>query len=150
MSKIVKFKKEHVAGFSKGDVREVDETLAEKLIKDKFAEEGTEEDLANYRGKLSKIKAGNPQLEEAKELANSNNSDCEGCTGDEPCDDCGDTDAGPEKKYHVLTQEDIDANEEAAEGLEVGDEVEENEEGYLILEEGKLVKKPEEAPEGNA
>lgn len=140
--KIIKFKKEHVAGIPKGAVKQVGENVADKFIADGYAEEGTQKQLDAYNVKLSKLKV-NSTYEEHKAAANGSNSPCEGCGGGaEKCDDCKDDDV--EVKYHVLTQEDIDANEEAAEGLEVGDEVEINEDDELVLDDdNKLIKKSE-------
>jgi len=138
---IVKFKKEHVAGFLKGDVKDVDDRLAKRLIESGHVEESTKEALSRYNKKQSKVVA--PDLyKEAKELANHSRTKCTKCGDNPACEDCKEKEEQSAKIYHVLTEEDIDANEEAASDCVVGDEVEENEEGELVLDEaGKLIKR---------
>ena len=140
--KIVKFKKEHVAGFAKGAVKSLDNNTADRLEATGFVQEATEDELVKYNAKMAKVKPVST-YEDIKTLANHNSSECEGCgDGEEPCDDCKEDEI--EKKYYILTQEDIDANEIAAIGLEVGDEVEINDFDELVVdEEGKLIKKIE-------
>lgn len=144
--KIVKFKKDHVAGFSKGDVRELDETLIGSLKG--YTESATKKELEAHLEELAARKPDASEYEKRKAEANQNTTECEDCGGavseGEDCEGCNDKDGGTEKVYHILTQEDIDANEKAAEGLEVGDEVELNAEGELVVgEDEKLVKKTE-------
>lgn len=139
MTKIVKFKKSHVSGIAKGTVKKIDSNLSIRLEEEGYTEEATEEQLDAYNLKESKKKVVST-LEDAKEAANSSNGDCEDCNGE--CDECNDVNEESEKLYHILTQEDIDANEEAAEGLEVGDEVEINDsEELLVNDDGKLIKR---------
>lgn len=138
---IVKFKKEHVAGFLKGDVKDVDDRLAKRLIESGHVEESTKEALSSYKKKQSKVVA--PDLyKEAKESANHSRTKCTKCGDNPKCEGCNEKDEQFQKVYHVLTEEDIDANMEAASDCAVGDEVEENEEGELVLDgEGKLIKR---------
>jgi len=138
---IVKFKKEHVAGFSKGEVKDIDNVLAKRLIESGYVEESTKEALSRYKTKQSKVVAPN-LYEEAKIIANTSRTECKECGGNPECEDCKEKEEQAAKIYHVLTQEDIDANEEAASECVVGDEVEENDEGELVLDEaGKLIKR---------
>ena len=44
MKKIVKFKKDHVAGFKKDDVRQLNKNTADRLIADGYAIESTEKE----------------------------------------------------------------------------------------------------------
>lgn len=145
MRKFVKFTKDHVAGFKKGDIRLVLTTTADRLTKEGYCVESTEEAYLKFKEKLSKNKGGNEEYETMKKETNIQN-ECKGCGGkkDEEgeCVDCKEEAEQVEKKYHILTQEDIDANIEYAEGLEVGDEVELDEAGDLVVgEDNKLVKK---------
>jgi len=144
--KVVKFKKDHVAGLKKGDVRQFDDATANRLIEAGYGTEGTIEDLEAYRIKLSKKKTSST-LEEAKAEANKVTGpclDCQGKEAGEKCEDCGGEADEPEAKYHILTQEDIDANELEAEGFEVGDEVLLSEDDELVVgEDGKLIGRPE-------
>jgi hypothetical protein len=141
--KIIKFIKAHVAGIPKGAVKSVDDKHADKLIKNGYAEDSTEEALEKYNTKMAKLKKESLYAD-AKANANNSNSDCEGCEGEpegKKCEECGDEDI-IEKVYHILSQEDIDANELAAAGFSVGDEVEMNEEEELVVDEdGKLIGK---------
>jgi hypothetical protein len=143
--KVVKFKKDHVAGLKKGDIRQFDDATANRLIEAGYGTEGTTEDLEAYRIKLSKQKPIST-LEEAKAEANKTTGpclDCQGKEAGEKCEDCGEEEI-PEDKYHILTQEDIDANELEAEGLKVGDEVLISSDDELIIgEDGKLIARPE-------
>lgn len=145
MSKIVKFTKDHVSGFSEGQVKELPDGLAVRLKSEGFVKDATKKELDDY------IKTAVPNElpnshKAIKAEVNATAKNCEECGGtinkDGECEGC-DEEGGEEKKYHVLTQEDIDANKDEAEGLSVGDEVEENEEGDLLVVEGKFVKKPE-------
>ncbi len=143
MSKtIVKFKKDHVSGIKKNDVKRVDKALAEKWIEEKFAAEASEEDLEKFRSKMAKTSAPD-KLTEAKEAVNESKSECEDCGGSVnkqgECEGCNEEEEG---SYHKLTQEDIDALEDAAEGFNPGDEVEMDEDGNLCTgEDGKLILK---------
>ena len=141
MSKIVKFKKEHVSGIEKGAIKTLDDNHALRLEKDGFITDATEEDLEAYNLKLRKKKVVST-IEAAKAEANSSNSECSECGDNPECEECKEKEGVIEKTYHVLTEEDIDANEMESAGFEVGDEVEINEEGELVLdEEGKLIGK---------
>ncbi len=137
---IIKFKKEHQAGIPKGAVKELSDKSAERLIDEGYAEESTQEELDSYREKLAKRKKPDYQ-KEAVENANKTNTDCKECGNNPDCKDCKEkAKKGDDKKYHVLTQEDIDANLEAAFGLEVGDEVEINQNDELLLDDAGLLK----------
>lgn len=147
MSKIVKFKKEHVAGIEKGAVKSFDEKTALRMIETGFASEADEAQLDAYNLKVSKRKIAST-LDAAKAEANSSTGDCEECGNNAECEECKEKEAAKdgaeleEKVYHILTQEDIDANELAAEGLSVGDEVELNASDELLIDaDGKLIKK---------
>ena len=84
---IIIFIKEHVVGFQIGDVKDVDNEFAERMIETGYAEESTEEDLKHYTKNIVPVDTAKA-LEEAKKAANEE-SDCEGCQGsDEPCVDC--------------------------------------------------------------
>lgn len=140
MSKIVKFKKDHIAGFVKGDIRIVDDSLAESLIDDGYATEGTEKELDSYRTKIEKISEDQTNYESNKSEANSSTGECEDCGDNEPCEDCGDKKedkviAGlpEETKYHTLTEQDLEDHPEATEGMKAGDEVEEDAAGRLVI-----------------
>lgn len=143
MNKIVKFKKEHVAGIEKGAVKSFDEKTALRMIETGFASEADEEQLAAYNLKVSKRKIAST-LDAEKAKVNSSNGDCEECGNNAECEECKEKEsaASEEKTYHILTQEDIDANEVASEGLSVGDEVEMNASDELLIDaDGKLIKK---------
>ena len=147
MSKIVKFKKEHVTGIEKGAVRLLDDKTAERLNEAGYTEEATEEQLIAYTKKVSKRKIVST-LDAAKTEANSSKGDCEECGNNAEFEECKEKEAAKEaaaseeKIYHILTQEDIDANELSAEGLSVGDEVEMNTSDELLIDaDGKLIKK---------
>lgn len=145
MKKFVKFTKDHVAGFKKGDVRNITSSVADRLIKEGYCIEATEEAYLKSKEKELKKKGGTSEYEAIKRAENIQN-ECKGCGGkkDEEgeCVDCKEEAEQVEKKYHILTQEDIDANIEYAEGLEVGDEVELDEAGDMVVgEDNKLVKK---------
>jgi len=145
--KIVKFKKAHVSGIEKGAIKSLDESIVERLTKSGFVEEADEKQLLAYNEKVSKRKPEDT-LAKAKEEANSSNGDCEECGNNAECEECKEKEAAKEaaaseeKIYHILTQEDIDANELSAEGLSVGDEVEMNASDELLIDaDGKLIKK---------
>ena len=140
MSKNAKFIKNHVSGISKGEVKTFDDQTFKRLKKDKFVVEATEEELKEYNEFLKNRNTAS-NYAEIKKAANTS-EECEECgKSSEKCEECGD-DVTETKKYHVLSQEDIDANELAAEGFEVGDEVEINEEEELLVDEdGKLIGK---------
>lgn len=140
--KIVKFKKDHVAGFSKGDVTKIADTLADRLENEGYVKEGTEAEYDKFVAALKSRKIDST-YEATKNAVNSNNSECEECgKGNEDCEECGNkSEPGVIKKYYPLTQEDIDANSKAAEGLKPGDEVEEDEDGDLVIgDDGKFIK----------
>ncbi len=146
--KIVTFKKDHVAGYKEGQTRELKTKLADRLKKEGYVKAGTEKDLEASLKELSETKKLSA-YEKMKAEVNASKSECEGCGGkkdeDGNCEGCDD-----EIKYHVLTDEDIDAHGDAADGLEVGDEVEINDKDELLIgEDGKLIKKPGDSPEGN-
>ena len=143
MNKIVKFKKEHVAGIEKGAVKSFDEKTALRMIETGFASEADKAQLDAYNLKVSKRKIAST-LDAEKAKVNSSNGDCEECGNNAECEECKEKEsaASEEKTYHILTQEDIDANEVAAEGLSVGDEVEMNASDELLIDaDGKLIKK---------
>lgn len=143
MKKIVKFKKAHVSGIAKGTVKKIDSTLAVRLEEAGYIQEATEKELNAYNLKESKKKVVS-NIDEAKAAANSSNGECEECGDNPECEDCKEKNGivEEEKTYHILTQEDIDANGDAAEGLSVGDEVEINASDELLTDdEGKLLKK---------
>jgi hypothetical protein len=140
--KIVKFKKDHVAGFSKGDVTKIADTLADRLESEGYVKEGTEAEYDKFVEALKKKKPEST-YESNKQAVNQNKSECEDCgEGTENCEECGNkSEPGVIKKYYPLTQEDIDANPKAAEGLNPGDEVEEDEDGDLVIgDDGKFIK----------
>ena len=143
MNKIVKFKKEHVAGIEKGAVKSFDEKTALRMIETGFASEADEAQLDAYNLKVSKRKIAST-LDAEKAKVNSSNGDCEECGNNAECEECKEKEVATSegKTYHILTQEDIDANEVAAEGLSVGDEVEMNASDELLIDaDGKLIKK---------
>ena len=138
--KIVKFKKAHISGIEKGAIKRLEDKHALRMEESGFTSEATEDQLTAYNEKQANKKIVST-IEEAKAEANYSNSDCVDC-GDEPCEECEDKENVEEKIYHILTQEDIDANGDAAEGLEVGDEVEISDADELLTDEdGKLLKK---------
>jgi len=139
--KIVKFKKTHVSGIEKGAIKKMDESTALRLEKAGYVEESTEALYDAYVIKQSNIKIES-KYEAVKEEVNATKSECLDCNGE--CEECKEKEALliSEKTYHILTEEDIDANQIAAEGFEVGDEVEINASDELLLNnEGKLIGK---------
>jgi len=75
---IVKFKKEHIAGFAKGDVRKFDSAFATRLKKEGYVSKATEKELKDHLEELAKRKnVGN--YEEIKAMANSSHDECDGC-----------------------------------------------------------------------
>jgi len=143
--KIVKFKKDHIAGIKKGTVKQLEDSHADRLTKDGYVQDSNQEELEAYNIKLSKKKPEST-LEALKEEANKVTGPCLDCQGKEvgeKCEDCGGEET-PKEIYHILTQEDIDANELEAEGLKVGDEVLISEDDELVVgEDGKLIGRPE-------
>jgi hypothetical protein len=138
---IIKFKKDHASGLKKDAVRDLAEKTANRLIEEGFAVESNQEELEAYRSALSE-ETKPDYHKDALEAANSSNGDCEDCKGSSKCKDCDDS-KEEETIYHVLSQEDIDANGLEDHDLAVGDEVEIDAEGVFVLDEDGELKKKE-------
>jgi prolyl-tRNA synthetase len=83
----VVFTKDHQSGFKKGDVRNLSESLANRLIEEKVAKKSSK---ADYDKHISGLKPKSTDAYEAnKKAVNSSNGGCEDCDKEDCDGDCG-------------------------------------------------------------
>lgn len=168
--KHIKFIKNHPSGnFHEGDHVEVVTGAFDAWTNSEYAEAVTKKEYDTHvketaerlkaetkearqaqQDKIDKISGKNKKSEKVStvDVSGSDEGSDKGDLGNDKgtgSDNGNDSSNGAEKKYHSLTQEDLEANEIYCEGLEVGTEVEIDDEGLFPLnDQEQMIVKPTE------
>lgn len=147
--KFIKFTKPHDIGIEKGEIKKVPTKFAERMVKEGYAKESTENEYEKFLKKLKGKRTGPAAVyflrKERREARDAKLAAAEKKA--EGKKEESKKEEGNDHSYHILDEVDIEANPFLSEqGFKVGDEVLLSEDGTIHLENGKAVAKDGKVP----